>query len=335
VRVLVTGASGLVGDAVAERLGPVADVVGVSRGHADSGAATVAWDMSAGGDPPPALAGPWDAIVHAAADTRWTMSPDEAHRANVASVAALEPLVSERTHVVHVSTAYATGLRGGAESSELSDYRNTYEWSKAAAERLARRLWPRVTIVRPPLIVGRRGDGRAARFAGMFTVLRGIATSVVPAVVAREGAYFDVVPVDDLAGLIADTVADGPAGGVMTIGCGAGAPRVAEALDVMTDTLNDWRAERGLPPFGTPRIVSPQSWDRFLLPFARQHLTSRQMRILDLLANFHPYMALEEPLSTTHTVEDVEPALAASVRFWADRNPRLAAQAARPWRAAA
>src|SRR5205823_1818108 len=132
-------------------------------------------DLGNGG-PPDGLAGEWDAIVHTAADTRWTQSYDEAFRANVATVAALEPLVSRSTHVIHVSTAYAVGLRADVSSEDASDYRNAYEWSKAHAERLAKRLFERVTIVRPPLIIGRRSDGRAARFAGMYTILRGIAS---------------------------------------------------------------------------------------------------------------------------------------------------------------
>ena len=65
-------------------------------------------------------------------------------------------------------------------STDPADYRNTYEWSKAHAERLARELFPQLTIIRPPLIVGRRLDGRAARFAGMYTILRGMTRALDP-----------------------------------------------------------------------------------------------------------------------------------------------------------
>ncbi len=332
--VLVTGATGLVGYEVCEQLRAAGhEVVGVSR-RRSAGEGVLAWDMAA--EPPPrSLLRSWDAIVHAAADTRWTMSAEEASNANVATVGALAPLVAPRTHVVHVSTAFATGLRGSVESAELEDFRNTYEWSKAHAERLARESFARLTIVRPPLIVGRRADGRAARFTGMYTILRGIAASMVPVVVGSEEAWFDVIPVDELAALIASSLARPGEGEVLTIAAGDRAPRVEEAVGLMTAGLNDWRVERGCEPFELPRLVSEDSWNRFFLPFVRSELSPRQLRILDLLSNFQPYMVLEQPLEPTHRVDDAGAAIGPSVRYWADSEPRLAAAALRPWKAAA
>jgi nucleoside-diphosphate-sugar epimerase len=338
MRALVTGTTGLVGYETAQLLAAEGlEVVGVSRGGArgaDVPWPTVTWDMALA-DPPPELRGRWDVVVHCAADTRWTQPPDDAWRANVDTVVALRPLVADATHVVHVSTAYAVGLRGSPESAELADYRNSYEWSKAGAERAARELFERLTIVRPPLVVGRRGDGRAVRFAGMYTVLRGMASSVVPAIVAVPDAYFDVVPVDDLAALLSAAVAGEGQGDVLTLAGGTEAPSVGRALELMTEALNDWREERALDALDPPRIVSPDSWTRFFLPFAREHLSARHMRILDLLENFQPYLAVAEPLCPTHVVEDVEDVIADAVRFWADANERLASQSPRPWRATA
>lgn len=335
MQVLVTGASGLVGFETAELLASGGfDVVGVSRQATYAPWPTVAWDMAAA-EPPPELRRRWDAVVHCAADTRWTQPPDDAWRANVDTVAALRPLVHDGTHVVHVSTAYAIGLRGDVESTSLEDYRNSYEWSKAGAERLARAMFERLTIVRPPLIVGRRTDGRAARFAGMYTVLRGMTSSVVPAIVALPEAFFDVVPVDDLAALLRAVVdGDESEGGVLTLAGGDGALTVERALELMTGALNGWRADRGLAALDTPRIVSPSRWNRFFLPFAREHLTGRQLRILELLENFQPYLAVAEPLRPTHYAHDVDVGVKRAVRFWADANERLASQSPRPWRGA-
>lgn len=334
MRILVTGSAGLVGTETMEHLAreEASEVVGVTR-RPGSGQA-LAWDIGAQ-SAPPELQRQWDAIVNVAADVRWTMSADEAQRANVATVEALAPLVSPDTHVVHVSTAYAVGLRGDATSADLGDYRNTYEWSKAAAERLARELFPRLTIVRPPLVIGRRSDGRAARFAGMYMILRGMASSIVPAVVATGDAFFEVVPVDDVAGAIAEACGREGSGEVLTLGGGEAAPRVQDALEILTAALNEWRATRGLEPFPATPIVTPSSWERFFLPFVRQHLTERQLRILELLDNFLPYLAVSDPLEPTHLVEDMEPCIARSVRYWADSNRRLASSPVRPWELAA
>jgi nucleoside-diphosphate-sugar epimerase len=334
-RVLVTGATGLVGSEVMhvlKRRGSC-EVVGTSQHGSRNGVEAVPWDMS--GDPAPAsLRGPWDVIVNTAASTRWTAPADDAVRANVATVAALATLASDDTHVVHISTAYAVGLRGDGDSDDAHDYRNTYEWSKAQAERLAVELFPRLTRIRPPLIIGRSGDGAAARFAGMYTVLRAIATSMVPAVAARADAYFDVIPVDALASLIAEvTETGGHVGEVLTNAGGEAAPRVEHAFALIVDALNRWRAVRGLAAFDTPRLLTPESWTRFFLPFARDHLSPRQLRMLDLLRNFEPYLIIGSPLRPTHPVTAVEPAIAASVRYWADANPRIASLSPQPWKA--
>jgi nucleoside-diphosphate-sugar epimerase len=334
--VLVTGATGLVGSELIDQLqdGGSTEVVGVSRRGSPANPDVVAWDMAV--EPAPArLRRGWDAIVNAAANTRWTMCPRDATAANVASVHALEPLVATDTHVIHVSTAYALGLRGDVESADLADYRNTYEWSKAHAERVARATFNRVTILRPPLIVGRRSDGRAARFTGMYTLVRGLTVGTVPAVVADPNARFDAIPVDELGRLLADLAENRRAreGSVLTIAAGAAAPTVAEAITMVVNSLNSWREQHGRQPLECPPLISPESWNRFFRPFVRSHLTPRQLLILELLGNFEPYLALAEPLQPDFTVTDVLSCLKTSTSYWADANPRIAALAPAPWRA--
>ena len=334
--VLVTGATGLVGNELIDQLqkGASTEVVGVSRRGSPTNPDVVAWDMAA--EPAPArLRQRWDAIVNAAANTRWTMSPEEARTANVASVRALEPLVSADTHVIHVSTAYALGLRDDVESADLEDYRNTYEWSKAYAERVARETFARLTVVRPPLIVGRRSDGRAARFSGMYTLIRGLTVGTVPAVVADPHAHFDAIPVDELCWLLADLAESRNARerSVLTIAAGASAPTIEEAITAVVDSLNHWRQQHDRQPLECPPLISPESWSRFLFPFVREHLTPRQRLILELLRSFEPYLALADPLRPDCTIDDVLPCLETSTSYWADTNPRIAALAPRPWQA--
>lgn len=336
MRVLVTGATGLVGFEVMEalRLAGMETVVGVSRPRSSVAGGTVAWDMSS--EPAPAeLHGRWDAIVHTAADTRWTMELAEAARANVDTVRALAPLVSAGTHLVHVSTAYSVGLRGDVSSEDLADYRNSYEWSKAHAERLVGTTFDRPTIVRPPLIVGRSGNGRAARFAGMYTLLRAMSASMVPVVVAEADAFLDVVPVDAVARVLVEAVRGEGRGETWVVAGGQAAPTVEAAVELMTVELNGWREERELEPFDVPRLLSRESWKRFFEPFVRDELSPRQRSILGLLSNFEPYLAIREPLAVTHPIEGVEPAITASVRYWADCEHHRASLPPRPWMAPA
>jgi nucleoside-diphosphate-sugar epimerase len=332
--VLVTGATGLVGNELVDQLlkHNACEVVGASRRGSRTGSEVVAWDMAI--EPPPArLRRHWGAIVNAAASTRWTMSPEEATAANVASVRALEPLVAPDTHVIHVSTAYALGLRGTVESVKLEDYRNTYEWSKAHAERVARETFAHLTLVRPTLIVGRRSDGRAARFSGMYTLIRGLTVGTVPAVVANPHARFDAIPVDMLGALLADLATKGDVSerSVLTIAAGAGAPTIQEAITVIVDYLNHWREGHSCQSLQHPPIISPEAWNRFFRPFVSKYLTNRQLLILELLRNFEPYLALTDPLQPDYTAEEILPCLATSTNYWAETNPRVAALTPSPW----
>lgn len=333
--VLVTGGSGIVGSEVVELLRHRGwrEVVTVCRRPARGSHEVVSWDI--GKERPPAqLLRRWDVIVNAAADTRWTMSATEAHEANVTTVEALQSVIGDGTYVVHVSTAYAVGLKNDVSSIKLEDYRNTYEWSKACAERLVREAFPYAAIVRPTLVIGRRSDGHVARFAGVYTLLRGIAASTIPAVVSTPSSYLDVVPVDDLAGIIADTAGGwGDHNGVevLTVAAGRTAPRVEEAVTMMVLALNAWRRERGCVPHDPPSIVSPDSWERFFLPFVRQHLSPRQRQIIELLRHYEPYLQITKPIEPTHEISDVAPCLPRSVCYWAGANERLARLPARPW----
>jgi nucleoside-diphosphate-sugar epimerase len=335
LRVLVTGATGLVGFETYDRLrwSPAVAVTGSSRRGSELLPFVVRWHMGAE-PPPPAISGPWDLIINAAADVRWSLRPEDALRANVDTVLALRPLVSPGTHVIHVSTAYVGGRRGDISSRDLADYRNSYEWSKAAAERLARDLFPRLTVIRPALVVGRRPDGRAARFSGMYTLVRGIATGTVPVIAADPQARLDLVPVDRVVDLILAAAREA-AGEVWTVAGGAAAPTVSHAVEVIMAALNGWRSARGHEPVPVPRIISPQRWNRFFRPFARDQLTARQNQMLDLLSVFEPYLAATVPLSPTHPVHGVDDCLCAAVGYWATANPRLAAMNPLPWRSGA
>ncbi|WP_165975279.1 SDR family oxidoreductase [Actinomadura rubrisoli] len=305
---LVTGASGVVGAELMERARRRGwDAVGCSAG---GGNASVAWPM---GDtaPPPALRRPWSVIVHAAARPRFDLPPETARRANVRPLTALAPLMSSQTHLIHISTAYATGWTGSIESTDLADYRNTYEYSKAEAERVARSRYAPLTIVRPSIVVGRRSDGAVARLSGPYILPRVFAAGLVTDIAGDASAFIDLVPVCDVAECVLDIAGTPPPPDVRveTIGLGVNAPRLEEVVTLVTGAANRWLAERSAPAL--PRFE--------IVPVQERHRTS-------VLAPLLPYLTITRPLPITRHIEPVTPLVETLVRWVLENDPELARQ---------
>jgi nucleoside-diphosphate-sugar epimerase len=339
LRTLVTGATGVVGSEVVERLRSEPDaadgLTAVARRDRGTDAKVTCWTI--GAQPPPdALAGHWDVIVHCAASTRWTLSRQEAEEANVAPLRAVLRLADRDTHVVHVSTAYVGGRRSEADlrGAEFEGYRNGYEWSKAACEQVVRdeHAGP-LTIVRPPLIMGRRSDGAIARFSGPYTILQALVSGTAAVIVGDPDGYAEISPVDEVAGVVAaaalGTPPDEPV--VQVISGGADSLRLTSLVSIACRTLNEIREANGVAPIDQPPFVSTEAWNRFFLPLADQYLSPFQQQAVRLLAMFQSYTSMTSPFEPTHRVHDPAAVLETAVRHWASRKPRLALAAPDPW----
>ncbi|WP_345648051.1 SDR family oxidoreductase [Streptomyces tremellae] len=335
----MTGATGVVGT----------EVVGLLRAQAAAGAAAVTavarraagtapvtrWAI--GGEPPPgALAGPWDVIVHCAASTRWTLGRAEAEEANVAPLRAVLALADRATHVVHVSTAYVGGVRAPEDlrGAEFEGFRNGYEWSKAVCERVVRETHAGpLTIVRPPLVVGRRGSGEIARFSGPYTVLQALVSGTAAVIVGDPEGYAEIGPVDQVAEVVARAALGEPPGEpvVRVIAGGAGSLRLSSLVGIACGTLNEIRRAHGAAPIEQPPFVPVEAWNRFFLPLAEQYLSPFQRQAVRLLAMFQSYTSMAAPFEPTDRVRDPGAVFEAAVRYWAARRPRLALAAPDPW----
>lgn len=330
--VLVTGATGVVGQEVLRhaRRRPGWHVVGASaRGDAAAGVHSWRQGQEAA---PPALQRPWDVVINAAGKPQWNATPVDAQDSHVRTLAALDDVLGSSTHLVHVSTAFAIGRTGDVESDDPDDYHNNYEWAKAAAERALRHRAPYVTVLRPPLLIGRRSDGFVARFTGMYSILRALTSGHLPALVAERDGLIEMVPTDDFAELAVEAAAGEPSARTWTTGRGADAVTVGDFLTHAFSTLNAWRGERGVNVLDVPKLVTPEQWHRFFHPFIRPHLSTLQSLAIDLLSEFEPYLCRRQPMHVDITIADPVPALRASIRYWADAHPRLAASTPLPWR---
>jgi len=337
MRALVIGATGVVGTAVGERLRRDGfDVTAVSR--RGRGADVIAWPIGMV-DPPGALRdGAWDVIVNCAASTKWNLPEAAAWRANVASVSALRPLVAERTHVIHLSTAFATGRTGTTTSASVADYRNTYEWSKAGSERAAVEAFPRCTIIRPPLIVGDSRTGAIARFSGLYQLMKAATLGLLPLIVGDAGAHPEIVPVDLVADETARAAAAGPAAKpgagprIRVLGAAHHALSLRDLIGLTVSVINDWRCHRGVPPVQSPTLVTDEQWKRFYAPFTADVLSARQLDVIEKLSAFTAYLSFTASHRVDRVTTDLDPVIRHSVWYWCERFPAVASAEPRPWR---
>ncbi|MFI7275403.1 SDR family oxidoreductase [Streptomyces sp. NPDC049879] len=332
MRILVTGATGVVGTEVSAGLAAVRHTR-VARRAPD--ASVVRWDIGSA-PPPAALSGHWDVIVHAAASTRWTLGREEAFAANVGPLRAVLALADRDTHLVHLSTAYVGGVRAPEDlrGAEFEGFRNGYEWSKAVCEDIVAREHPGpLTVIRPPLIVGRRDTGAIARFSGPYTLLQALVSGLAAVVVGDPGGWAEIGPVDEVAAAVADAALSEPPSAPRTevIAAGAGSLRLGELLDVVCGTLDECRAAHGAAPVPRPPVVATETWNRFFLPLAERYLSPFQHQAVRLLAMFQSYTSMAAPFEPTRTVRDPAAVMATAVRHWAARRPRLALARPTPW----
>jgi nucleoside-diphosphate-sugar epimerase len=324
----VTGATGVVGHEtlVQARLAGW-DAVGCSR---RGGPGIIQWNLA--DEPPAELRRPWDAMVHCAARPRWNLPAHEAWQANAAPVEVVASLVGPDTSFILISTAYASGLTGSVESNDLDDYRNTYEWSKAGAERLVAERIGACTVIRPPLVVGRRAEGSVARFTGLYSFLGALTSSQLPALVADPQGRLDIVSTSDIADLCLAEIDRGqPPSGVLTMGAGNQTMDNRATMELIERRINRWRAHAGLAPLEWPPFISPEAWERLYRPMARRAFTDRQLRILDLLEPFIPYLSMAQPLAANHLVAPMADCLERCVDYWLETHPAAARRELKPW----
>ena len=268
--VLVTGAGGWLGGAVAARLvqggagvtallrrpGPVLGNDGLEVSVARS----VIGDITApllGMDEAGwrAAARQHDLVVHCAALTRFDADPVLAHAVNVAGTAAVVDLVAEGgAGLIHVSTAYVNGTQDGLVSEDAPvghDFNNVYEATKAAGEDVVRASGVPAAIVRPSIVLGESGTGRVRSFGTFYYLLKVLAEGRVRQMPAEPWATLDLVPIDHVVdGILAVAGSfDRAVGGTFHLTSARPTP-----LSAFAETLS------AFPGLAIPEFVPPASF---------------------------------------------------------------------------
>ncbi len=156
-RVMVTGASGLLGQAVVERVGREFPVLALS--HLKTAPGLVPVDLTKAADVERLRADAWEAVIHCAAHR----SPDfcEAHREvafalNTEVPARLARLAFERgARMIHISTDYVfPGTNPPYGETDSCQPVNVYGETKVAAEREVAAIYPGACILRIGALYG-------------------------------------------------------------------------------------------------------------------------------------------------------------------------------------
>ena len=221
LKILVTGAAGLIGGELCARL--------TANGHqvtalvhrkpevrANDGEAVAVARVLHGdvtqrglGLPTEHLPADLDLVIHCAASLHFDAPEEELQRINVGGTKhALEFAAAAGAAFLHVSTAYVCGTRDGQIREQAvqpgTRFANNYEASKAAAETAVRTSGVPFAIARPAIVLGDSTTGMIRNFDAIYGAFRMIAKGIVATMPVGAGATLDFVPIDHVAaGLVA------------------------------------------------------------------------------------------------------------------------------------
>lgn len=210
LKVLVTGAAGLIGGEVCARLVDrgvqVTALVRKTRevrgndGDPVEGIEIVTGDVTAplmGLDP---AAHDIDIVIHCAASLEFDAPREELAAVNIEGTRnALDFAKATGAGFLHVSTAYVSGTRDGAIAEgpvpEGTRFTNNYEESKALAEAVVTNSGVPFAVARPSIVLGDFESGTIRDFPSLCNVFRLMARGKVGVLPASESATLNLVPV--------------------------------------------------------------------------------------------------------------------------------------------
>lgn len=283
LKVLVTGAAGLIGGEVCARLAARGHcVTGLVRntrevrgndGAPVAGVRIVSGDVtlaSMGLDP---AAHDVDVVIHCAASLEFDAPREVLAAVNIEGTRnAADFARAAGASVLHVSTAYVCGAREGivGEGPVRGDTRftNNYEESKALAEAVLAGSGVPFAVARPSIVLGDHAGGMIRDFPSLCNVFRLMARGKVSVFPVRAEATLNLVPICHVA---------------------EGITRLAERFEaarggyfhlVASEPLPAQELARGVarvPHFPDPDIIDPGAFNPHALRPAERLLLSRMM----------------------------------------------------------
>ena len=332
--VLLTGASGVVGRALLQRLRDLDVVCLVHRSPVSGPNVTavpgdIAKPMFGLAKQAHAeLTATVDAVVHCAAITDFNRTDGSLEATNVTGTEHAATFAAAANAVLyHVSTAFVHTTVDGDRGRTAIGYAS----SKLAAEEVVRSSGVPHVILRPSVVIGDSVTGEIAAFQGLHQVVAGLFAGLVPMIPFDPGWPVDFVPIDIVADAIACLVENQVSKGEYWISAGEAALRLDESVAVVVETAR----ALGVSIDG-PRFVPPDTFDRLIGPVFLDALPGRIRRnVLRMLEFFTTYLQSGEtkPSSLDQLIAlgvrplpDQRESLRNSVRYWAAQKACRRAQ---------
>jgi len=348
-KILITGASGLVGEAVLRRMladDPKLEVFALVRnelrwklvsrrlGALSARVAPISGDVTLPGlgieaDSRRRIESETGTVVHAAADISFSRSVEESRRVNTAGTRNAVELANSCHDVerfLFVSTAFVAGRATGTilerDNGGEAGFVNAYEQSKYEAEAWVREAGLPWTIVRPSTMVCRNADGGVQQINAVHRALRVYHRGLAAMIPGDRGNLLDVITSgyvsDAIAGLAFD---DRAAGKVVHLCSGRSALSLGELVDTAYEVWSehpDWRrrgVERAI-------ITDPATYELFERA-VHETGDARLRAVLGSLSHFIPQLALPKVFDTTVAESLLDAPPPAPSTYWKPMLRRL------------
>jgi thioester reductase-like protein len=258
------------------------------------------------------VVGDVDWVIHSAASTQFDLPEEQARQINLDGAREVLRLAEEVNEtgrlrrLLHISTAYVAGRRRGRILEEElpgheGPFSNTYELTKAAAERMLRERMADVpiTVVRPSIVVGSSATGRTYNFNVLYYPIKLIHRGLIPHTPGYATTTLDIVPVDYVCeGALALAELDEARGGTYHLTAGDDAIGLRRFCERITGFYNRQRERIDEPPLPVPRVVGPLRW-RLLSWWVRRRLKGRALEQFEAFNLYIPYLLTEKCFDTT------------------------------------
>ncbi len=265
--ILLTGASGVVGRAVAQELR--GRVIAVVHGNPEVPEAeeVLAGDLAAprmglDGERWRALAGEVDAIVHSGALTEWGQPIERYEAVNLEGTRRVIELARAAGAPVHfISTIFVLALIDSHDALRAENVVRNYILSKLESERLLQESGVPHTIFRPTNLVGDSRTGASIRPQIVQVLSDFICRGKAPYFPSHPGNLVDVAPLDALSIPVARVAEMDGVEGTFYVSYGAEAMSVQESLEILEEHARELGREIGRADVIDPRLPLPVPLD--------------------------------------------------------------------------